>query len=281
MLKGPCGFALLMFVLFASPSTSWGQTPGTSDPDASIAATRKAIQNPVSNLIIVYLQNNFDLKIGQYDRTRFLVNAQPVVPFRLSEGWTLTTRTWIPLGYQPVTSTPAAGVTGLGDIQPSFLFAPAVPGKVIWGVGPTVLLPTATDRSLATGKFSAGPALLVLVQPTHWSIGAFVTNLYSIAGPSTRRDLDLLSIQIYMNDNLAKGWYLLSNPSLYADHKVSTGHAWTIPVGGGVGRVLKIGPQTINSQLSAYRNVVHTSQGAHWQLRAQLALVYPQGQKGK
>lgn len=276
MSKWKSSFAVLIVLLVLGPSTSWGQTPAPQAPDDAIEATRKKIQNPVSNLIIVYLQNNFDFKMGKYDRTRFLVNAQPVIPFRLSEGWTLTTRTWIPFGYQPVSSTPSLGVTGLGDIQPSFLFAPAVPGKLIWGLGPTVLLPTATDKSLITGKFSAGPALLLLVQPTHWSIGGFVTNLYSIAGPSTRRDLDLLSIQFYINDNLAKGWYLLSNPSLFADHKVSSGHAWTVPVGGGVGRVLKIGRQTVNTQLSAYRNVIHTTNGAHWQLRAQLALVYPQ-----
>ena len=35
-----------------------------------------------------------------------------------------------------------------------------------------------------------------------------------------------------------------------------------LPDGGGVGRVMKIGPQTVNTQLSAYKNVVHPAGGA-------------------
>ena len=269
-----CGLSLLITALVCSPSSSWAQSGLAPIPD-DISSARKAIQNPVSSTIIVFFQNNFDLRVGPYDRTRFLLNVQPVIPTRLSEGWTLTTRVWIPMGYQPVSASPSLAVNGLGDIQPSFLFAPAHPGKLVWAVGPTMLLPTASDQALATGKISAGPALLLLTQPTHWSIGGFVTKLYSISGPSSRRDLNLLQIQQYVNDNLANGWYLMSNPIYFSDRNIKSGPKWTVPVGGGVGRVIKIGPQTINMQLSGYRNVVHPTSGAKWQVRAQLALVYP------
>ena len=36
-------------------------------------------------------------------------------------------------------------------------FSPAKPGAVIWGVGPTFTIPTATDSKLGSGKFSLGP----------------------------------------------------------------------------------------------------------------------------
>jgi len=43
-------------------------------------------------------------------------------------------------------------------MNPTFFLSPAKPGELIWGVGPTFTLPTATDKLLGNGKFSLGPA---------------------------------------------------------------------------------------------------------------------------
>jgi hypothetical protein len=59
--------------------------------------------------------------------------------------------------------------SGLGDITQSFFFSPREPKKFIWGVGPALLIPTATDDLLGTEKFGVGPTLLVLKQQHAWT----------------------------------------------------------------------------------------------------------------
>ena len=51
---------------------------------------------------------------------------------------------------------------GLGDIVYQGFFTPAKSGKVTWGVGPVLTFPTATDIRLGAGKWSAGPAAIVV-----------------------------------------------------------------------------------------------------------------------
>jgi hypothetical protein len=136
------------------------------DTKASAGDLAKATQNPVASLISVPLQNITDFNIGPFDRDRnTVIQFQPVVPIQLSENWNLITRTIGALVFQPNIAQPNQGTFGLNDINPSFFLSPANPGKLIWGAGPTFLIPTATDNVLGTGKFSIGPSAVALVQP--------------------------------------------------------------------------------------------------------------------
>jgi hypothetical protein len=131
------------------------------DAKASAGDLAKATQNPVASLISVPLQNFTDFNIGPFGRDRNTVlQFQPVVPIQLGESWNLITRTIGALVYQPDITQRHGGTFGLNDINPSFFLSPANPGKLIWGAGPTFLLPTATDNVLGTGKFSIGPSVV-------------------------------------------------------------------------------------------------------------------------
>jgi hypothetical protein len=46
-------------------------------------------------------------------------------------------------------------------------------------------------------------------------------------------------------------------------------------VGGGIGRIFHFGKPPVNTQISAYYNVVSPEYGADWQLRAQVQLMFP------
>lgn len=126
----------------------------------------------MANLISVPLQNNTTYNIGPHERAANTLNIQPVIPFHLSEEVLLISRTIIPIVYQPDLGSTGGGSSGFGDLNPTFFFSPAKPGKLIWGAGPAFLLPTATQRTVGTGKWSIGPAAVALVQPGHWTIGA-------------------------------------------------------------------------------------------------------------
>jgi hypothetical protein len=116
-------------------------------------------QNPIGNLISVPFQNNVNFPIGQFSRVQDVLNIQPVIPIGLNEDWLLITRWITPVVYQPNISVPTGGANGLGDLNPSFFLSPARPGKLIWGIGPTFLLPTATDPSRSIGRLASCPIM--------------------------------------------------------------------------------------------------------------------------
>jgi len=48
-----------------------------------------------------------------------------------------------------------------------------------------------------------------------------------------------------------------------------------LPLGLGVGKIFRFGKLPVNTQLGAYYNVVKPDDGANWQLRAQVQLMFP------
>jgi hypothetical protein len=136
-------------------TTQAAQTPSQDDENQA-EALQKATQNPVANLISVPVQNNSNFFVGPLDRTQDILNIQPVIPMRLNDRWNLITRIIQPIVWQPYPSQGSGGEFGFGDMNPSFFLSPAKPGKVIWGAGPTFVIPTATNNVLGQGKFSIG-----------------------------------------------------------------------------------------------------------------------------
>ena len=65
-----------------------------------------------------------------------------------------------------------------------------------------------------------------------------------------------MTLQPFLNYNLPDGWYLTTTPLMTANWEATHENRWTVPVGGGIGRIFKIGDQSINAQISAYYNVV-------------------------
>lgn len=276
-------FSFLIFTLFFMIFLI---TAAFSQSDSDLA---KKTQNPLSDLISLPLQNNFDFKDGPHDRTRYTLNIQPVVPFKLTEKWNLITRTIFPLKYQPDITQSTGGVFGIADTTFTAFLSPKASGKFIWGVGPVFLLPTATDDTLGTGKWAAGPSIVALVTPDPWVIGFLASNVWSFAGDSDRDKVNFFTLQYFINYNLPNGWYLTSAPINTANWEQEDGNKWTIPIGGGGGKIIRIGKLPVNIQAQVFYNVerieLSTSEplpeplpdatAAEWQLRLQMQFLFP------
>jgi hypothetical protein len=76
--------------------------------------------------------------------------------------------------------------------------------------------PTASDSLIGTGKWSAGPSLVVLTMPGHWVLGALASNQWSFAG-SGKNDVNSLLVQPFVNYNFSHGWYLTTSPVITAN----------------------------------------------------------------
>ncbi len=252
------------------------QQQAAQDPDA----LRKAAQNPIASLISVPLQNNTNFAVGpDGDRVQNVFVAQPVIPVALTSKVNMIMRFVTPIVYQPNTlpPTPAvpSGQFGLGDINPSFFFAPTKVGKVIWGIGPTFIIPTATGKTLGQGKLQIGPTAVVLVQPKKWTFGFLVNNTWSVAGKSNRPATNQGIFQYFINYNLNKGYYLTWQPTITFNWKATGADRWLVPFGGGIGRITKIGNQPVNLSVQGYANPVRQPNASPFTLRFQITFLYP------
>jgi hypothetical protein len=236
----------------------------------------KQAQNPIANLISVPIENDFNPHTGINKDDSYVMELKPVIPFRLSDSWTLITRTIIPVIQVPDLAPGIAGTTGLGDVNVSLFLSPAKAGPIIWGAGPIISFPTATQDALGTKQVSLGPTVVVLRSQGHWLFGVLVNNLTSVAGPSTRANVNQMLMQPFVNYNLRHGWYLTSSPIITANWEVNPNQRWTVPIGGGVGRIVHFGKQPVNIYAQFFRNVERPDGITRWSARLQVQFLFPQ-----
>src|SRR6266480_473783 len=284
--------ALLVGVLALTAATTVAQdTPvgpvGTqlATEETPVAAAnadelRKEAQNPIASLISVPVQNNNNLGINPGNRAQDVLNIQPVIPLKVNDNWNLIIRWITPIIYQPLPAPsplPQVGVSGLGDMQPTFLLSPSKPSKLIWGVGPIIQMPTATSQYLGQGKLALGPNIVALMMPGHFVLGVLVNNIWSVAGSGSRPNINQMLLQYFVNYNMKKGWYLTAQPIITANWNTPapSGSVWTVPFGAGVGRIMKLGFQPVNINVQAYGNAVHAPGASPWGVRATFALLFP------
>ncbi len=258
-------------MIFATSSAS-------ADADEDL---RAKTQNPVGSLISVPFEFNIDF--GADNGTAYILNFQPVIPVTVGK-WNLINRPILPIAYVPgfiggVPGLPSGsegdGAFGLGDLNYSLFVSPAEAGKVIWGLGPSITFPTATDDQLGSGKWSAGATAVILSQPKPWSSGLLVRQLWSFAGDDDRDDVNQFLMLPFVNYNFDGGWFLFSDPTITANWKATSGQKWTVPLGGGVGRLFNIGKQPINMRGGVFGNVVRPDFAPKWALKFTVQLLFP------
>ena len=227
---------IILFLLAALPAQAAEPvTAQTSDEELV-----KHAQNPIANLISVPLQNNWYFGAGKKSGTVYVGNIEPVIPIKLNDEWNLITRTIMPIINVPSLFSGTSGATGLGDFNPQFYFS-TQSGELIWGVGPLFTLPTATDKQLGAGKFSMGPTAVALTMQGPWVVGALANNQWSVAGWG-KKNVNSFLIEPFVNYNLPDHWYLVSAPVMTANWAAAKGgDVWTVPLGGGVGKLFRLG----------------------------------------
>jgi hypothetical protein len=218
-----------------------GQAPAPSAA-AEAQELAKKLSNPVASLISVPFQSNFDYRMGSGSGWRYTLNVQPVIPIKLSPNWNLISRTIIPFIHQSkVVGTTSQ--TGLGDITQSLFFSPNKTEPLIWAVGPVFLLPTATNANLGTQKFGIGPTALALKQAHGWTYGILMNHIWSVAGKSSRADVNSTFIQPFLSYTTKDAWtYSLNTESTYDWN----GHAWSVPINPFLSKLVRFGKQPVS-----------------------------------
>ncbi len=242
---------------------------------------RAAVQNPIGSLISVPFKSTWDY--GAPNGTAYFMNLQPVFPQKLNN-WMLIHRAIFPYisidgphaGRPELPNpSPGEGASGLGDINYTVFLSPAVPKGAIWGIGPSISGPSATDTQLGSGKWSAGPSFVLLLQPKFGTVGFLTRQLWSFSGQSDRPDVSSFLFEPFINFNLPNGWYLVSDMVMTANWNADSGNQWTVSVGVGVGKLFKIGNQAMNTRIEAYSNVEKPTGAPDWTLSWTLQFLFP------
>lgn len=267
------GLALGLAAMVSGPGGCGGGTAQAAEGTDNADALRRAAQNPVANMISIPFQNNTSFDYGPEGGTQNVLNIQPVIPVHLNEDWNLITRWVTPVIWQPAMAPGQDGTFGIGNIQPTFFLSPAGASRFIWGVGPALWLPTATDGALGLNKWGGGPSIVALMMEGPWVAGVLANNIW--AGTEGER-INQGLVQPFVNYNMKDGWYLVSAPIVTANWRTDGGNAWTVPVGGGVGRLFRVGELPINAQVQGFYNALKPDTGSDFQMRLQVQLLLPQ-----
>ena len=284
---------------------------GCTPSQAQIA---KLMDNPVGNLVAVFFQYDYTQFKGPRIDTKVVHKLQiiPMFPINLGSDWNLINRVVFPFLSVPVNkgfgkcmgaapgsilascpnfpsllADPFDRTTGFSDLTYVGLASPKKPikiestgGKVIWGIGPTSMFPTASQDVLGTGKFSLGPSAVVGYLGREWLFGIFPQHWWSVGGESKRADVNLTNIQYFLYyvppwDPKAQ-WRIGMSPTVSIDWKAK-GDKLTFPVGLGIERMFAIGQLPVFIQLEVAYSVIHPEDkvGSRWNFRLNIIPVIP------
>jgi hypothetical protein len=258
-------------VALAAPARA--QEAEAADAAAELA---KKLSNPVAALISVPLQYNDDEYGGANDGAAVSrLNVQPVIPFSLNEDWNLISRTIIPVVDQKNFPVAAMNESGLGDTTASLYFSPKAPtgGGWIWGAGPILLLPTATEDVLGTEKWGAGPTGVALKQAGPWTVGVLAGQIWSVAGDDDRDDVSSTTLQPFFSYTTKTHTTIGAYTESAYDWK---GERWSVPLIVQAGQLFKIGPQILQLAVAGKYWAESPDDGPEgWGWRLQLTLLFP------
>lgn len=236
-------------------------------------ALAKQLSNPVAALISVPLQLNYDSGYANGGE-KWLLNVQPVVPISLNEDWNLISRTILPIIDQTNVVNDSSQ-SGLGDVVQSFFFSPTKPTASGWiiGVGPAIMLPTATNDLLGQDQWALGPTGVALKQTeSGWTYGALANQLWSVSGSDDRPDVNAMFLQPFLTKGLGKGRTLSFNLESSYDWERSQ---WTVPLNVGISQVSKLGSQMVSWQGGVRGYLDAPEGGPDWGLRFTFTLLFP------
>jgi len=283
-----------------------------SEDDAADAGSEQELaeklQNPVSDLISVPLQSNFDfgggvdlpsfgrpgllqrllprgparlaarvLRFALRDEPvrdqafRYTLNIQPVLPIHLNDEWNLISRTILPVLYQKdVLGDTDQG--GLGDTLQSFFLSPKSSKPFVWGAGPVFLFPTATDDVLGAERWGMGPTGVILRQDGPWTYGILANHIWSFARDDDRKEINTTFLQPFVSYTFKTATTLSFNTESTYDW---AGHQWTVPLNAGVSQLVRIGKLPVSLGVNGRYWVEKPDAAPDWGIRFTMTFLFP------
>ena len=246
--------------------------------------------NPLSTIVSLPFENNTLFNLGPSQTTANVLNIKPIYPVDMGD-WILLNRAIVPLVYSQGQdeivsdqfswgsgnpgSFDTGSAFGMGDITYQGFVRPKESGRLQYGVGGSIVAPTHTEDRFGTDKWSAGPAVVAFAPVGNWVLGGIMQNIWSFAGDSDAADVNVFSAQLAINYRLGNGWYLTSAPMITANWEAQKDNRWTVPLGGGIGRLFRLEKMAIAADIGAYYNVESPRFANDWYSQVLINFLFP------
>ena len=222
-----------------------------------------------------------DVDQGAANGDATILRIQPVYTFPVFDKWKLVHLDIITLADAPGgtpafpgDSTQTGNKAGISDLLHGTFITPESSGNFVWGIGINLSLPTATTRSLGSGKWAAGPAFRLTYLTGPWNFGMVATQRWSFAGSSSRSDVNQMLIRGAIRRQLNEDWYFVSAPIITSNWGLA-GQKWLVPLGGGIGRRFSVAGHPWAWSLQGYYNIIKPAPAPDWVVRFGLIAAFP------
>lgn len=260
----------------AAQKTAADPEPAGPGHDADTDLAKKT-ENPIADLISVPFNNYSTFNYG--GRGTFnLLEIQPVIPIHLTPDWNVITRTVLPVVWTPDLSPIPSAPVGLAPTDFSAFLTPKnETNGWLWGVGPVVQIPTITSADLGSNVWGGGPTAVIVHTGDKIVAGALANAIWSfggVKGPGGN-SYNTSLFEPFFNYNFGHGWYVYTDPNIVVNWQARGTNKWTVPVGGGAGRIIRIGGKLpIKLSAGLFYNVVQPASGGRWVLNTDLTLIF-------
>jgi len=210
--------------------------------------------NPLANANAINFQNYYGSSLyGMTDQTNDSFLLRPVI---------VTGRQIIRMTL-PVSTVPSSSgesVSGLGDFNVFDAIVLSPDGSTQqYGVGPLLVIPTATTDETGSGKWQAGVAgVYVSALPGGSMLAGLLTWQTDFAGDSDRSHTNFLTAQPIGIFQVGGGIYLRSSGLWTRDFE---NNRTLIPFGLGVGKVFRMGKTVVNAFAEPQFTIYHKGDG--------------------
>lgn len=240
------GFLTVVAMTLTMGSAASAETSKAASEEEKIAAD---LANPLAPITTLAGNVRAEMGNGPEDDTNYQLRLQPSFFRPFADKSALLVRTIVPLRFNSWPSND----NGLGDISIIPYYVPDTTSTTFVGYGGVLILPTATEDALGTGKWAAGPAVIVARtgKPITW--GGLVQHVWSFAGDADRGDVSVTTVQPFLTYLLPDGWAATVSSETTYNWEASAGDEWTVPLALGASKVVQFGGEFVNLGL-AYVN---------------------------
>ncbi len=244
-----CSSALVVILLGLIVSGTEGQAQSNSDSNSS--------NNPIYPKLTLEYWNYYAASLNRVNGGAEDALVRVLIPFKINGVQQLFHI--IP----PINTDPAATSgprTGLGDTQIyNLVITPVNLGfreKASFGIGPLFAVPTNTSANFGPSSLQGGIAAGTIAPQSWGLLGVLATYQHTLWG----RGSQLATVQPNVFFNLRKGFYLRSSGIMQFN---TYSHTDFVPVGAGVGKVMKLrGGHVLNIYVEAQPSVYRSGLGA-------------------